>query len=292
MTARDVLGPAVAGSWYPADRHALASTVDRLLGGAEEESGVAAGGAEAAIAPHAGFTYSGAVAARALRTVAGSGVRRVVLVGPSHYFGFDGAAVPARAHALRTPLGDVPIDGDATAALAASPGFLADDRVFEPEHSLESEVPFLQRLCGERISIVPVLLGGGATREDASLVAAAVEPLLDDATRLVVSSDFTHYGPRFGYVPFEEDVPRRLRELDLGAVRAIESGQAAAFARYVDATGATICGRRAIDVLLRLRWGTAGGTLLAYDTSGRMTGGWDHSVSYAAIAFPRQEAAS
>ena len=286
MATRDVLGPAVAGSWYPADRHTLAATVDGLLTSADASSPHVTGGARAAIAPHAGFAYSGAVAARALRSISGPNVRRVVLLGPSHYFGFEGAAIPARSRALRTPLGDVPIDGDATARLCASPGFRADDRVFEPEHALESEVPFLQRLFGERFSLVPVLVGGGATRQDAARVAAAVEPLLDDTTRLVVSSDFTHFGPRFGYVPFEDDVPARLRELDLGAFRAIEAGDAAAFAHYVDATGTTICGRRAIDVLLRLSWGAGGGEALAYDTSGRMTGSWDHSVSYAAIAFP------
>jgi hypothetical protein len=286
MTTSGVLGPAVAGSWYPAHRDELASMVDRLLGDADARSGAPAGGARAAIAPHAGFVYSGAVAAAALRSIANAGVDRVILLGPSHYFGFAGAAVPRRAEVYRTPLGDAPIDLAAVAWLAEARGFHADDRLFEPEHALESELPFLQRLFGAGISVVPVLLGGGATRQDAALVAEALTRLLEPGTRVVVSSDFTHYGPRFGYVPFEKDVPVRLRDLDLGAVRAIEAGEAAAFARYVDATAATICGRRAIDVLLRLPWATTGGTLLEYDTSGRLTGRWDHSVSYAAVAFP------
>ena len=198
--------------------------------------------------------------------------------------------MPDRAEAYRTPLGDVPVDRAAVATLLESTDLRADDRVFEPEHALESEIPFLQRLLGESIAVVPILLGGRATREEAARVAAAVAPLLEPETRLVVSSDFTHYGPRFGYVPFEDDVSSRLRELDFGATRAIDAGDAAAFARYVDATGATICGRRAIDALLRLPCAAAGGSLLAYDTSGRMTGEWDHSVSYAAIAFPARRA--
>jgi AmmeMemoRadiSam system protein B len=286
MTTPGVLGPAVAGRWYPLRRGDLARMVDGLLDEAGARSGAPAGGSRAAIAPHAGFAYSGAVAAAALRSIADADVDRIVLLGPSHYFGFAGAAVPDRAEAYRTPLGDAPIDLAAVASLRESASFRADDRLFEPEHALESELPFLQRLLGGRLAVVPVLLGGGATREEAARVAAAIAPLLGSGTRLVVSSDFTHYGPRFGYVPFDDEVPSRLRDLDLGAVRAIEAGDAAAFARYVDATGATICGRRAIDVLLRLPWAATGGTLLEYDTSGRMTGQWDHSVSYAAVAFP------
>jgi len=279
MSATEVLGPAVAGTWYPAGRDALAALVDRLLDAAE------AGAARAVIAPHAGYAYSGSLAATALRALELSGTRRVILLGPSHHFGFAGAAVPAEGRACRTPLGDLAIDREAVAALGASPGFRMDDRVFVPEHALESELPFLQRLLPDGLAIVPVLVGGGASRADAADVARALEPLLDEATRIVVSSDFTHYGTAFGYVPFREAVPERIEALDRGALAAIAAGDAAGFARYVDETGATICGRRAIDVLLRLPAGSRGRTV-AYDTSGRQTGRWDHSVSYAAVEFP------
>jgi AmmeMemoRadiSam system protein B len=135
-------------------------------------------------------------------------------------------------------------------------------------------------------ALVPVLLGGGASREEAKRVAGRVGALADAATCFVISSDFTHYGARFGYTPFTTRVPERIRELDLGAVAAIEAGDATGFSRYVDATGATICGARAIDVLLLSPVGRDGAKLVAYDTSGRMTGRWDHSVSYAGIVFP------
>ncbi|HEX4822868.1 MAG TPA: AmmeMemoRadiSam system protein B [Candidatus Polarisedimenticolaceae bacterium] len=277
----DVLGPAVAGSWYPSDRDALAGLVDRLLEKAE------GGAARAVIAPHAGYAYSGPLAAAALRALETSGLRRVILLGPSHHHGFAGAAVPRAARACRTPLGDLPIDREAVLSLAEQPGFRADDRVFVREHALESELPFLQRLLAETPAIVPILLGGGATIDDAAAVARAVAPFVDAATRVVVSSDFTHYGTRFDYVPFADAVPERIAALDRGALQAIEAGDATGFARYVDATGATICGRRAIDVLLRLPAGARGGRTVAYDTSGRQTGTWDHSVSYAAVElFP------
>jgi AmmeMemoRadiSam system protein B len=281
-----VLGPAVAGSWYPRDREELSGLVDGLLDRAAEGAVERAGPVGALIAPHAGFAYSGAVAASAFVLVRGKAFDRVVLIGPSHYFGFHGAALPDRATAYRTPLGDVAIDREAIAALRETAGFRADDRMFEPEHAVEAELPFLQRALPSGASVVPVLMGGRATQHDATRVAEGLAPLLGPSTLLVISSDFTHFGPRFGYVPFHDDVPARLRELDLGAVAAIEAGDAESFANYVATTGATICGHRAIDVLLSLPGAEAGAKLLAYDTSGRMTGTWDHSVSYAAMATP------
>lgn len=286
MTSTRTLPPAVAGTWYPSRRDDLADLVERLLDRAGARSGAPRGPARAVVAPHAGFAYSGAVAASAFRTAAELRPRRVVLVGPSHYFGFGGAAVPAGLAALSTPLGAVPVDLDAVAALRASPVVRADDAAFEPEHALESELPFLQRLFGNDVPTVPILLGGGATSGEAQRLADDLAPLVDADTLVVVSSDFTHYGPRFGYVPFAERVEARLRDLDLGAVSAIAAGDAERFVAYVEETGATICGRRAIDVLLRLPAGASGGALVEYDTSGRMTGDWRHSVSYASIAFP------
>ena len=281
-----VLEPAVAGSWYPARRDELASLVDRLIDEAGQRVRPPRGSASAVIAPHAGYAYSGAVAASAFSTLAARRPSRAILLGPSHHFGFSGAAIPDAAVAQRTPLGEMPLDLATLARLREAPAFRADDRVFEPEHALEAEVPFLQRLFGPDLPLVPVILGGGVSAEEVERIAAALAPIVDDDTIVVVSSDFTHYGPRFSYVPFVEDVPERLRTLDLSAISEIARGDAAGFTKVVAATGATICGRRAIDVLLRLPIGRGGGSLLEYDTSGRMTGSWDHSVSYASVAFP------
>ena len=274
--------PAVAGSWYPARRDELASMVDRLLASVKRRPTTA----RAVIAPHAGYAYSGLVAASAFRTLPEKAPSRIVLIGPSHYFGFSGAAVPDRAVLQRTPLGDSPLDLALLQSLRTAPGFRADDRAFVPEHALEAELPFLQRRLGFDVPLVPILLGGGSTGEDARAVASSLAPHLDDDTIVVVSSDFTHYGPRFDYVPFVDDVPARVRALDLSACAEIARGDGAGFADLVARTGATICGRRAIEVLLALPIGRGGGSLLEYDTSGRMTGAWDHSVSYASIAFP------
>jgi hypothetical protein len=287
-----VLGPTVSGSWYPRDPEALAGLVDGLLDRASTRAVAFPEPVAALIVPHAGFVYSGAVAASAFLKVRGRAFDRIVLLGPSHYFGFHGAAVPDAATAYRTPLGDVPIDLEAVSSLGKATSFRADDKAFEPEHALEAELPFLQRVLASDIPIVPVLLGGRATLADVKRVAEALAPHWDSSSLFVVSSDFTHFGPRFGFVPFNDDIPARIRELDLRAVATIEAGDAEAFARYVETTGATICGHRAIDVLLLLMGKAAGARLLEYDTSGRMTGTWDHSVSYAAIAVPAEAPAA
>jgi AmmeMemoRadiSam system protein B len=290
MTGPLVLGPAVAGSWYPADRAVLARTVDDLLARAEPGP-MSSERIFALIEPHAGFVYSGGVAARGFREVRGRSYSRVVVLGPSHYEAFRGAAVPD-AGAYRTPLGDIALDHEALEALARCPSFKVANRPFGPEHSLEAELPLLHRCLRPGWRLVPVLLGSGTRGALAAAVANGLGPWVDASTLIVVSSDFTHYGPRFAYVPFTEDVPARIRELDMGAVRHVEAKDADGFESYVNETGATVCGRDAISVLLRLAPSEVEARLTAYDTSGNITGDWEHSVSYAALAFHERVAAS
>ena len=282
----DVVGPAVAGTWYPADGQELERQVDDLFRQAAEAAGSSAPepGITALIAPHAGFAYSGPVAARGFRLLDSTDVERVVLLGPSHYAAFDGAVLPD-ASIYRTPLGDVPIDIEAVSALCECDGFRVDGGPFAPEHCLEAEIPFLQRHLDVGWRLLPLLVGGLAGPGSGDRLAAGLRPFLGAGTLFVVSSDFTHYGPRFRYVPFSEKVPQRIEQLDMGAVEQILSCDAAGFEEYVERTGATICGRHPIGVLLRLMPERLAGRLAAYDTSGRITGEWDHSVSYASIAF-------
>ena len=269
----DVLLPAVAGSWYPADPAELRDLVDDLLARAPSPPAEAPC---ALIAPHAGFVYSGAVAAAAFACLKEHRFARVVLVGPSHHAAFPGGVVP-EAVAWRTPLGDLRLDLEVELPRRTSP--------FLEEHCLEAELPFLQRLLPHGFRAVPILVGPLSRGADLAAVAEAVEALLDGETLLVVSSDFTHYGRAFGFTPFHDHLPARIAELDQGALRCIETGDAASFAAYVEQTGATICGRDAIGVLLRLeavRRSPVRRTL-AYATSGQMTGSFAHSVSYAAV---------
>jgi len=282
------VGPAVAGSWYPGNRAALVDLVDALFDkvGESGPTGAPDPTFDAVVAPHAGFIYSGQVAAHAIGPLRGRRVRRVIVIGPSHYAGFRGARLPD-ADAYATPLSDVPIEADVVAKLRDDPSFEVDRRPFSREHSLESELPFLQRALEPGWAVVPVLVGPSSGPADLDGIARALRPWADDGAFVVVSSDFTHYGRGFGYLPFTLDVEQGLERLDRGAIDMIVAGDAAGFEGYCDETGATICGRLAIGVLLRLWPEGVRARLLAYATAGRMTGDWSHSVSYAAIGATR-----
>jgi AmmeMemoRadiSam system protein B len=281
------LGPTVAGTWYPAEPNDLQQQVDALLEScpASDRAERPGGGQTlAVIAPHAGFIYSGSVAAAGFRHLRRARYRRVILFGPSHYAAIAGAVVPSVGR-YRTPLGLVELDTATIERLAARPGVRIDDEPFYPEHCLEAEIPFLQRILEPGWRLVPMLLGSAGEGQSLQTVADAVRPWVDQTTLLVASSDFTHYGHSFHYVPFETEIPRRIRELDHGALERILAGDLDGFEAYVARTGATICGRDAIGLVLRLLPAQREAILAAYDTSGRLTGTWDHSVSYASLIF-------
>jgi AmmeMemoRadiSam system protein B len=214
------LGPAVAGLWYPANERELATEVDALLAAASGAAGVRP---RALVVPHAGYAYSGAVAARAFAAVRGASPARVILIGPSHHHAFSGAVVP-RAARYRTPLGEVPIDVEAVLEIGGAPSLAVDDGPFAREHCLEAEIPFLQRALAPGWRLVPVLVGARTSPAVSAAVAEALRTVLDHDTLVVTSSDFTHYGPRFDYVPFRTDVDRRIESLGRGAIDHVHAG--------------------------------------------------------------------
>lgn len=277
----------LAGSWYPADAGELRDSVAGFVGTAAPDPGVTA-----AVVPHAGHRYSGRAAGAAYRRLAPARWARAVVVAPSHRRAFRGGAVhPASGFA--TPLGTVEADRETAGRLAACPGVALDPRPFRGEHAVEIQLPFL-RVVAPGLPVVALLVG---TTELAALVlvAAALREIDDGATLFLVSSDFTHYGAAFDYVPFPPDgaepVRRRLAELDAGAIEAVCRGDADGFRDYVEATGATVCGWGPIEALLRARGEALAGELVSYYTSLDVTGDHEHSVSYASIVLRPRGAA-
>ena len=145
---------AVAGTFYPGDSRSLAAELDDLLGGVEQLA-PRLGFPKALIVPHAGYIYSGPVAARAYDELAAARgiVRRVVMLGPVHRVPVRGLALPGT-DAFATPLGTVPIDRDALRAVQDLPQVVKSDPAHALEHSLEVQLPFLQKVLGE-FAIVP-----------------------------------------------------------------------------------------------------------------------------------------
>ena len=184
MTARRT--PAVAGLFYPNDPQVLGRDVDHYL--AEASTGEYR--PRALIVPHAGYIYSGATAAYAYKSLQAvkSQIKRVLLLGPSHRASFDGVAFP-HADGFDTPLGSVPIDNEAIRVLRDMPLVTCSDIAHQQEHSLEVQLPFLQRVLDE-FTLVPGVIG----RCDYRDVVQIIEPFLDDPESLIViSSDLSHY---------------------------------------------------------------------------------------------------
>jgi AmmeMemoRadiSam system protein B len=182
---------AVAGFFYPADAGTLARDVGAML--AEVQPGVGAAVVpKAIIAPHAGYVYSGPIAARAYATLlpARDRIRRVVLLGPTHRTPVRGLAVPA-ATAFASPLGTVAIDREAIARVADLPQVVVSDSAHALEHSLEVHLPFLQSVLGA-FELVPFAVGQASPEE----VAEVLDRLWGgEETLVVVSSDLSHYLP-------------------------------------------------------------------------------------------------
>jgi len=283
---------AVAGSWYPGEPAALKKLLQQCLDRVKKPE--LPGEPVVVIAPHAGYRFSGPCAAAAFKAVEGKSFSRVILIGPSHGTGgpFSGGAVPTVTH-FATPLGNVPLDTETCRKLIAADGFVAADGAHAREHCLEMELPFLQCVLKDfGKGIVPIVVG----RVDAKTLtkmAATLRGVADEKTLVVVSSDFVHYGPDYGYVPFKQDVQANIARLDGAAIDRILAVDHRGFVDLVEGTRATICGRWAIAVALEAFADRADveGVALGYAASGAMLNDWTNSVSYAAIALCRGAAA-
>ena len=183
--------PAVAGSFYPSDPGELEESLRRAFTGAEVPP-AAAPAPQALVAPHAGYVYSGPVAASAYLRLASarSTIRRVVLIGPSHFLPVDGVALPS-ADSFESPLGPVPVDDDARQTVLGLPGVSVDDAAHAREHTLEVQLPFLQAVL-DRFEVLPLAVGRSSPQQGAAVLDAVWG---GPETVVVVSTDLSHYHP-------------------------------------------------------------------------------------------------
>jgi len=260
-----VRAPAVAGSFYPADPAELRALVARHLAEAAKPAETERA-PRALIVPHAGYVYSGAVAAAAyVRAAKLSGrIRRVVLLGPAHRAFLRGLAAP-RADGFATPLGVVPIETKAIDALIDLPQLTVSDAPHAGEHCLEVQLPFLQRVLGE-FRLVPLVVGE-ASDED---VQEVIERLWGgEETLLLVSSDLSHY---HDYAT--------ARQIDAASCRAIEALEPSRLGRdsacgVVPVRG-LLCAARRLGLVART---------LDLRNSGDTAGGRERVVGYGAWSF-------
>ena len=251
--------PAVAGRFYPNDPEELRKTVRTLL---RDAYGVDIQGTiRGLVSPHAGYIYSGIVAAAGYRQIAPS-TRTVILIGPSHRFPLKGPSIPS-VTAYQTPLGDVRL-AQLVFKLRKLPIFESVPEAHKMEHSLEVQLPFLQVMLKD-FEIVPILINSG----DPKALAEVLAPHIDNDTLIVASTDLSHY------YPYERAV-----SLDRICTSAITNAE---FSRMPLCEA---CGKQAVMTLMHIaeikNWDAK---LIDYKNSGDTAGGKDNVVGYASIAF-------
>lgn len=257
-----VRAPAVAGLFYDADPGLLQHHVEELVSAVSAEAQPCP---RALVVPHAGYAYSGAIAAAAYARLRQRErpIRRVALFGPAHRVYLEGMAVPA-ADAFATPLGNIPLDTAGMARLAGLPQVRVSDAAHREEHSLEVQLPFLQAVLGD-FSLVPVVVG----RCDPDSVAAAMDCVWQEPdTLLVVSTDLSHFH-RYG-VACRQDARTCQRLLD----------------REHSLVSEDACGAQALNGLMRTARGrTLEMELIAMCNSGDTAGDRGRVVGYGAFSL-------
>ncbi|WP_153159471.1 AmmeMemoRadiSam system protein B [Zoogloea sp. 1C4] len=255
--------PAVAGLFYPADPHSLHAQISGYLASAMPAEVVHS--PKAIIVPHAGYIYSGAVAASAYAELVlrRDVIRRVLILCPTHRVAVRGMAVPA-AQSFVTPLGAVAVDRAAWLAARELPGVLVDDRPHAEEHAIEVQLPFLQSTL-DHFEILPIAVG----QVDPNLVARLLETLWGGPeTLIVISSDLSHYHPY-----------RQAQWRDKATIAMI-----AQLDPHLD--GEQACGAGAINgLLIAAQRHHLAPHLLDLRNSGDTAGDRDRVVGYASLAF-------
>lgn len=264
MAIASIRPAAVAGHFYPSDPEVLRAQVSELLTAAVPAEDLTTP-PKAVIVPHAGYMYSGAIAANgyASLTHLRNAIRRVVLLGPPHRVAVPGFALPA-SQGFATPLGVVPVDRAAWTMLQELPDVVVDDRPHAQEHCIEVQLPFLQMLL-ERFEIVPLLVGSAHPER----VADVLELLWGGPeTLIVVSSDLSHYLGYDDSRALDRSTARQMLDL-----RPCLQGEQACGARAVNGLLTAAAQRGLEPYLLDLR------------SSGDTAGDRNRVVGYASVAF-------
>ncbi len=287
--------PAVAGSFYPADDTLIEMLEEFFsdLGEEGNERRITAG-----VAPHAGYVFSGYTASRTYKAIFEDGLPETfVILGPNHTGLGSPIAVYPEGEWL-TPLGSIEVDSEMAKAIAKLSGIAdLDDLAHKYEHSIEVQVPFIQYLAekaGKDVQIVPITLGIQDEEVSRALGKAIFEASkeLDRDVVVIASTDFMHYGPVYGYVPFRaraDELPHRIKEWDFRLIRRILDFDVDGLFRELREIRHTMCGPGGVGTAIvysRLA-GAVEAELLHYTTSYEVSRSTEAVVGYASIVMRR-----
>lgn len=269
--SEDVRKPAVAGTFYPGDKAELEAKVDDFLANAKKSD--IKGRVLAIIAPHAGYEYSGQVAAHSFKQLEGTDFKKIIIISPSHYVSFDGMSVYNKG-AFETPLGLVRIDEElANRVISKNKRFIFYPEAHLKEHAIEAELPFLQRVYKDKdFRIVPIVMGNPAS-EDIKILSDMLYDVADKDTLLIISVDLSHY------YPYDKAV-----ELDTNSTGAIEKLDAQKMLEDINNHDTEIDAPIAVlGMITFANRFNAKAILLKYANSGDVTGDKSRVVGYSSI---------
>jgi len=295
----DFRKPSAAGTFYPAEPEVLKTKVGELIRDAKTPPDT--GRMIACIMPDSAYGFSGAVAAHAVKNIQEGDYESVIVLGTSHFVKFENCTVPA-VRSFMTPMGFLPLDGEAIGKLNYSPMFWTKairysgtghhTPIHEKEYSIEVVLPFLQARLGS-FKLVPILVGDlsnpaqGLNIEPFNAAAEELQKIVSDKTLIVVSSNLTHYGKEYNYTPFRDDVSKNIDTIDKMALDIISKLDAPEFINYLKKTKNPIPGYGAILLLMRTLPPGTTARVVAQDRSANIANqsGSDSSVTFAAVQF-------
>jgi len=283
-SSMDAREPVVAGAFYPDNPERLADQVDGFLAQVPEQP--LPGQLIALVAPHAGYVYSGGVAAYAYKQLQGKTYHTVILIGPSHRARFPGASVYDRG-SYQTPLGTVPVDEEMGKRLMSlSESFAHVPQAHLAEHSLEVQLPFLQRVLGD-FRILPIITGSSLSFEQMESIAQAMAQVAGEGVLIVASTDMSHY-PSYEHACRVDG--ETLKAIESFSPQAVAENEVRWLQEGITELHCTLCGLEPVLVTMMAakKLGADGVEVLRYANSGDVPMG-DHQrvVGYGAVAFYR-----
>ncbi len=282
--------PIVAGMFYEADKDKLLQQIKESFlsrfGPGEMPRKILDKRIIGSISPHAGYAYSGACASFGFKNIAESEKPDLfILLGLSH----QGYTSCVSLEDWQTPLGLAKNDREFTKSLIKNTNLTDDEEAHSREHSIEVQIPFLQYLY-EDIRIVPVIVS--QDRDCKELAKSIVKTIKDSGKNvcIIASSDFTHYGVNYGFIPFRDNISENLKKLDMQAMRFIQNLDSEGFLGFIRETGATICGMYPISVLIEcsILLRAKNPRILEYYNSGEISGNYSSVVGYASIIIEKE----
>lgn len=269
--------PAIAGSWYPNS----AEEVLQIIGNTEvkEKSHPAV-----IMVPHAGYVFSGAVAARAFARVKAEEYKKVIILAPSHHVAMFRSFSVEPAVDVATPFGEVHFSKELHDALEKLPGAKFTPNAHPVEHAIDIQLPLVKHFL-PNCEVGAVIAGqyDFATESDVALFrnfAKEFRKLLDKETLVIISTDFTHFGSNYGYTPFVDNVPQRLPQLDAELYDAFSTNDNNNWAKILHNTRATVCGQACMHLVLAALPANAKFTKLEYYNSAIKLNDWNNAVGY------------